>query len=1155
MKYFLKNLYILLILTGFCINSHAQDKYSTVLVTDTIRVNFNNIYPLSSVSIVPFSELIKLNGRILNREDYTVFYPKAYFRLSDSLKYSIFDTLIVTYQSYKTSLKKEYKRRTLETRPGSGINDTIRVLKAESSGFTPEAIFGKDIHKSGTLVRGFTVGTTRDLTLNSGLRLQLSGRLSENIEIVAALTDENTPIQPEGNTERLDELDKVFIEIRHPNAIGTFGDYDLNGRLGEFGAIDRKLQGLKAELNFDKYKGILSIAGSKGKFNTNQFNGGEGVQGPYRLSGINSERDIIVIAGSEKVYIDGEVMKRGENNDYVIDYSNAQITFTPRRLITSASRISVDFEYSDRRFARTFFGTSFQTSQLNDKINIKINYFREGDNQDSPIDVSISDSDRKILEAAGNDRNAAVKSGVTLALPDSMGVIKGAYTRVDTLVGSVPYSYYVYNPGKGLYNVIFSFIGSNKGDYERESLGNYRFAGIGKGEYLPIVFLPMPELKQMGNIALEIFPAKDISLNLEAAGSLWDKNRFSNLDKDNSGTARNVFLNIKPQEVKIGDVDFGKIGLSFKDRYIQSRFTTLDRINEVEFNRNYNISATAENSDEQLREGNLTLVPWKLVTVNSMYGYLRRGSEFTSKRLLNSINIEEKNKYGVDYHFDYVNTLNSISKTNWYRQNGSLYYYLGDHIRTSADFLAEDKRERPGIFDSLGSGSLKYTEYIPSIDFVNLGGLNFRAQYSIRNDLSPINGIMERESKSYTQTYDLSYRGIKEFTTSLNLVLRSKKYTDAFLRRGLLNNETILVRSQSRFNLADQAVTGDLYYEGSTQRAARLQRVFIKVPVGTGNYKYSGDLNNNGIADENEFEPTLYDGDYVVTTYPTDQLFPVIDLKVNTRLHISMDKIVKKNTLAGFFLTPVSSETFIRVEENSKLQETKKIYLLHFSAFQNDSTTISGSNLFQQDLFLFENSNELSFRFRFMQTKSLNQFSGGPERGYVRERSLRIKFKMVEEVSNQTDIINQADNLISTNSLSRARMLTGNTFSTDFSYRPVKNIEAGLKLTTARLQDDLPVNPTVINQNSQNFRFTLSFAGTGRLRLEVERNELLANTELNYIPFEMTKGNFIGKNYFWRFNFDYRFAGNLQSTIGYDGRVQGKGGVIHTARAEVRAFF
>jgi len=54
--------------------------------------------------------------------------------------------------------------------------------------------------------------------------------------------------------------------------------------------------------------GTVSVTGAtaKGKFNTNQFQGMDGVQGPYRLTGKNGEQQFIVIAGSEHVYIDGQ---------------------------------------------------------------------------------------------------------------------------------------------------------------------------------------------------------------------------------------------------------------------------------------------------------------------------------------------------------------------------------------------------------------------------------------------------------------------------------------------------------------------------------------------------------------------------------------------------------------------------------------------------------------------------------------------------------------------------------------------------------------------------------------------------------------------------------------------------------------------------------
>ena len=1154
MKLFLKLLYIIIILLFFWSNSDAQNQINKITVTDSIPINFNNNYPLSAISIVPFSEIVHLRGKILNKKDYNISYSQAFLSLSDSLPYSVYDTIIVTYQAYRISLKKEYRRRSLVVKYDDRFSDTIKVLQKEPDAFTAESIFGKDIQKSGTIMRGLTIGTTRDFTLNSGLRLQLSGKLSDNINLVAALTDENTPIQPEGNTEKLDELDKVFIEVTHPNASGTFGDYDLNTNSGEFGSINRKLQGLKSSFSFNNYSGNIAVAGSKGKFNTNQFNGIDGVQGPYRLNGVNNERDIIIIAGSEKVYIDGVEMKRGERNDYVIEYSNAEITFTPYRLITSASRITVDFEYTDRQFSRSFFSSGFQTKQLNNKLNVNINYFREGDNQDAPIDISLSDADKRILEAAGDNPLAATKSGITLAQPDSTGIIKGTYTKIDTVYNNNPYSIYIYSPNNAQYNVTFTYVGEGKGDYNRESLGIYTFTGIGQGAYLPVIFLPLPELKQVGNIVVSGEPFKDVNISMELAGSLWDKNRFSILNNnDDFGSARNIVLSVKPKEIRLFNVNLGKAGFSYKDRFIQSTFTTLDRINEVEFNRDYNVS-TNINGNEQLREASLNLIPVSYLNINSMYGSLKEGNSFSSDRFLNSFKLNNKDNYNMEYTVDYVKSDNTAFKSNWIRQSGNAYF-IWQKIKPGIQFLAEDRRDKAGISDSLSQGSLKYNEVIPSVELIDLKGINIKADYSLREDYFPLNGILVKESNSYTQSYELNYHGISEVSSAFRFVIRNKKYTELYKNNGSLDNETILIRSQTRMNFWERIISSDIYYEVSTERSAKLQRIFVRVPVGTGNYKYTGDLNNNGIAEENEFEPTLYDGDFIATTYPTDQLFPVIDLKANTRWKLEMEKIFDKNSLAGKILSPLSSETSFRIEENSRETNTKKIYLLDPSAFLNDSTTINGFNYLQQDLFLFEHSSEFSMRFRFAQRKSLNQFSYGIEKGFNKERSIRLIFKMIPEIGNQTDFTNQIDNAAAPLNSNRAHLITANILSTDFSYRPQNNIEVGFKIGVSQNEDDFPKIPTILDQNSQALRLTLSLAGKGRLRVEIERNELNANTDQNYLPFELTNGYSIGKNYSWRLNFDYRLTGNLQSTINYDGRFHGSGNVIHTATAEVRAYF
>lgn len=1136
---------------------NAQNRYLVETVTDTIPINLDNHYSLSRVSIIPFSESITLRKKILNRNDYEISYSTASFKLSDSLAFSVFDTLYVKYNSYRLSFKKEYKKRSLVVKINEAGNDTIQVAQEEPGEFTTEDIFGSGIEKSGTLVRGFTVGTTKDFTLNSGLRLQLSGKLSKDIEVVAALTDENTPIQPEGNTERLEELDKVFIQIKHPNAVGTFGDYQLTKKQGEFGVIDRKLQGLMGEFNYKDQSGYVSIATSRGKYNTNNFYGADGVQGPYRLSGTNNENDIVVIAGTENVYLDGIEMKRGEANDYTIEYSNAQITFTPKKLITSASRISVDFEYTDRRFTRNFFGSGVQSSFLDNKLGIQLQYLREGDDPNAPIDVTLSDSDKAILQNAGDDINKATKTGVSLAQPDSLGIIRGTYSRADTVINGQTITYYIYKPGdpSAIYNVSFSYVGDFQGDYSKISLGNYQYVGKNQGGYLPLIFLPMPELKQEGNIVVDANPIKDFYVSLEFAGSSWDKNRLSTLDdKNNFGYARNVTLRMDPKQLDIGAINFGKIGFSLKDRFIQGKFSPADRINEVEFNRDYNITSTQDTVDETLREFNLNLLPINNMQVTSSVGILKRGDDFNSSRYNNIFSFSDNSNYSLNYNFDYVESKNINTNSNWLRQKGSGYYVFW-YLKPGVEFLAENKKDNYVYSDSLLSTSLKYYEVDPFLEIVNINGLKVGGKYSLREDYLPLNGLITKQAKALTQYYNLTYNGLKEVSSSLDFTLRDKKFTEPFKKSGALDNQTILIRSQSKFNFWNPVLNGDLYYEVSTERTAKLERIFVHVQQGTGNYIYLGDLNNNGIADENEFEPSVYDADYILITMPTDQLYPIIDLKTSTRWKIKYGDIFEQGSLAHKILDPLSTETSWRIEENSRETDYKKIYLLDFSAFQNEATTISGTNFIQQDIFLFENDPNLSFRFRYAQTKGLNQFSAGTERSYNRERSLRITFRMVKELGNQTELVNTKDAVFAPEESNRKRNIDGNSVSSDFSYRPDNNVEVGFKIKVGSNTDYYPAVPTIIDLNSQSLRFNLSFAGTGRLRIELERDELTGNTSENFLPFELTAGNVIGKNYFWNLNFDYRINSFLQSTVSYDGRLQGASRAIHTARAEVRAYF
>lgn len=89
----------------------------------------------------------------------------------------------------------------------------------------------------------------------------------------------------------------------------------------------------------------------------------------------------MVLAGTERVYIDGVLMSRGEEQDYIIDYNAAEIIFMPRRIITKDLRMVVEFEFSDRNYLNSLLYLTDEWS-VNDKLQIRLNVFS---NQDAKI--------------------------------------------------------------------------------------------------------------------------------------------------------------------------------------------------------------------------------------------------------------------------------------------------------------------------------------------------------------------------------------------------------------------------------------------------------------------------------------------------------------------------------------------------------------------------------------------------------------------------------------------------------------------------------------------------------------------------------------------------------------------------------------------------
>jgi hypothetical protein len=191
---------------------------------------------LSHDLIIPNSESVYLDSSKLKRGvDYLIENSTGRITLKLKREIDFRSSKIIIYIQYNFlpfSFQPFYRHKNFSIHRDS-INHRATVVATNVSPLSD--IFGNELQKSGSIFRGFSVGSNRDLTLNSGFRLQFAGKLSSDVEILAALTDENTPIQPEGNTQTLQELDKVFVEIKGTNYEATLGDFYLDLVGSDFG--------------------------------------------------------------------------------------------------------------------------------------------------------------------------------------------------------------------------------------------------------------------------------------------------------------------------------------------------------------------------------------------------------------------------------------------------------------------------------------------------------------------------------------------------------------------------------------------------------------------------------------------------------------------------------------------------------------------------------------------------------------------------------------------------------------------------------------------------------------------------------------------------------------------------------------------------------
>lgn len=1135
---------------------------STLPLPDSLQLPHTFLIPETD-------KLLIGNFRLIRNLHYRINYRAG--RISPTLSFPKGDSLTIVYRRYPFPILTNIFNRELKPAlQDSSSDSSVIALETRSRILDELDSYQNNLSKSGSIVRGIEIGSNQDLTLNSGLNLQLSGKITPDVELVAALTDESTPIQPEGNTQTLREVDKVFVRINSPYVGGTLGDFNLRYRNSSFGTIQRKLQGVTIDNSIKSTRQQFTFGTSRGLFNSNRFLAQEGNQGPYQLSGRNGEQDIIVLAGTEKVFIDGVLQQRGENNDYIIDYGLGQVTFTNKRLVTSENRIEVDFEYTNitQRYGRNLTAFSTQANYRKGKLGYDIRLFREWDDTNNLLedDAELTDEERNALSAAGDNPFEASVSGV-----DSVGPNNGSYTKsTDPVSGEVIFTFA--GRGNGDFNIAFTNVGRNNGSYRRgPALGEFIYVGPGLADYLPIRLVPLAGDRRLATVGLYAKPNSNLDIRGEFAVSQSDLNVFSDLaDSDNNGGALRLTSTLGDTAISIGGAKLGSVQLLTRWTRQDSSFSPLDRPLQPEYAYKWNLNTESLDNEENSIESTLTYQPRKFLRMQGSFGVLDKAATVSSDRRAGEIELLDNIRPGIrlKYRYETIGSETGFNSTDWIRQNVSAGKSW-KRLNWSYEFRNEDRQ----LADTTLLSGFSFNENKMGVDAEVFTGVKVGVSAQRRNDKlydpSDRGALLDQAT---TDTYELNGSLGKESPIQgrFSFAFRDKNYTpffeslpsdslesfrpDAqFQDTSWQDRQSHLANIELQYRNKEGSLNSRLDYQVASELQSSREQVYVFIGNNLGNFRFDSTLA--------EYVPDPL-GDFVLVLRQTGEFESVIRLEAGWQLQFRPKPIT---TIASTFrktLSRFSGSSYIKVEEQSREDNIWDIYLLNLSKFHNAASSLRGVYLLNQDLYYNERNPDwgVLLRSRYRDNIS-NQFisSSNNETRIIWERLLQVRKRFFRRKLNVTaEYTNNFNKRFVSASPTRNRNVLSQGITGKFNYRPTVSWQFQLDIERGFELDR--------NQNSRlevnvwDIRPQISWSLRGKARATANTTFIqvqeVANPFSLPIPFELGKGKKIGNSWLWNLRFEYFISANVTINANYTGRDDaGALRTIHLGKAEVRAFF
>jgi len=1046
---------------------------------------------------------------------------------------------------------------------------------------TSDPFGGMKLQRRGSITRGILAGNRRDVSVESGLRMELAGELVDGVQVQAVLTDENTPIQPDGTTQRISEFDRVAIQLQARHGKAELGDFDLVLTGSEFARFNRKLQGASLSSTLPAIAGTpfsggsttVAVATARGQYRLQEIQPLDGVQGPYRLEGAAGERFIIVLAGSETVYLDGQRLERGELHDYVVDYQTGEITFTPRRIISDDHRITVEFQYTTHEYTRTMVAVSSETnwwarSDGPARARLGVSFLREADSRRFSSELGFTAADSLLLSQAGDG----------LALRDGAEVVAGPfdpeapfvqYTREPRVVGGVLDTVYVAlreapAPGEPVYRVRFTRVGQGRGSYVRaDSLVNgisYEYLGPGMGDYEPVRILPKPKEQRLVDFTVAVEPLAGMEFFGEWAGSLHDENRLSLLDShDDRGKAYNFGTRLKPTVIP----GLGTFSAQYTRRVVDERFEAFDRIRPVEFSRQWNLASRAGERDvpagETTHEASIDLALSARTSISGDWGQIAMNSGFSGTRQGAHLHVEEAGLPSLDYRVELIQSRDSLvgEVGTWVRQIGVVQYkLLQDRLVPQIRFEQEQRKQVVLGTDSLARTSMGFTAIRPGVSW-RTEQLETGGGVEIRREHEWANGALRDAGTELTVQSHIKYNPGRTFNSDANLGVRMRRFNDYFqVHQGREDTESLILGWNSRAIPFNRAIEATWHYEALTERTPLLQEIYLQTRPEMGQYVWE-DANGDGIIQVDEFLPerTPNEGTYIKTFIPSDSLVSVIGVQAKLRLNLDPARVWKEApTSWKRMLAKVSTRSTIEVTEKSRDQHLAQIYLLNLSRFLNPGTTLNGRIRLAQELYLFRNEPRFGIDFSFNHVEGFSELSSGAESRLLRTYTVDSRYRPYDQWGVKLKAGFERNRTFSELYASRRYDIRSISVHPEASFTISQRMHAAGGIAYSRKHEVLGDRTVGLIRAPLELRYgeVQRFLVTARMEFA---HAFISDEAVGMALYELTEGRGPGRSLLWMLNGQCAINSYLRASITYDGRAPSDAPVLHMLRLQMSATF